>query len=97
MSGGYEPKGGVTAAGGRSCCLSSRRCPESLPFGFDQIRDRFCLLRIGKETLGTLGPRMPHSSSSKTNRLGLLRLYRAAGLKRDFQSRRFSASKASKN
>jgi hypothetical protein len=29
MSGGYEPKGGVTAAGGRSCCLSSRRCPQS--------------------------------------------------------------------
>ncbi|SRR6266436_1345992 len=29
MSGGYEPKAGVTAAGGRSCCLSSRRCPQS--------------------------------------------------------------------
>jgi hypothetical protein len=32
MSGGYEPKGGVAAAGGRSCCLSSRRCPQSFHF-----------------------------------------------------------------
>jgi site-specific recombinase XerC len=30
---GYEPKGGVTAAGGRSCCLSSRRCPQSFLLG----------------------------------------------------------------
>jgi hypothetical protein len=32
MSGGYESRGGVTAAGRRSCCLSSRRCPQPFPF-----------------------------------------------------------------
>jgi glycine/D-amino acid oxidase-like deaminating enzyme len=29
---GMGPMDGATAAGGRSCCLSSRRCPQSFPF-----------------------------------------------------------------
>src|SRR4029453_2477078 len=28
---GMGPMDGATAAGGRSCCLSSRRCPQSFP------------------------------------------------------------------
>jgi len=30
---GMGPMDGATAAGGRSCCLSSRRCPQSFLFG----------------------------------------------------------------
>ena len=29
---GIGPMDGATAVGGRSCCLSSRRCPQSFPF-----------------------------------------------------------------
>jgi len=38
---GMGPMDGATAAGGRSCCLSSRRCPQSFPFehGFWPSRD----------------------------------------------------------
>jgi hypothetical protein len=77
------PMDGATAAGGRSCCLSSRRCPQSFPFGLSDLSwlaqgksPAFEGARLGVFDRGSLPPFLVNLSIVQDARRGVRRRLR---------------------